>query len=158
MPDTSTETCRPTSPPAASRRITWGLYEGSEDTIEMVNINTGTVQYFGFQCGDGSVFQDKNVRLAFAHAIDRQSIADYVFGGQASITDSFAVESVIGYTEDAVHYDYDPELAQEYLSKSSYSGEPVVWFPTQVPRSPRRACWRFPICSRPLASTARWKW
>ena len=103
-----------------------GLYEGSEDTIEMVNINTGTVQYFGFQCGDGSVFQDKNVRLAFAHAIDRQSFADYVCGGQASIPDSFAVESVIGYTEDAVHYDYDPELAQEYLSKSSYSGEPVV--------------------------------
>lgn len=102
------------------------LYAGSEDRIEMIEINTGTVQYFGFQCGEDSVFNDKNVRLAFAHAVDRQSIADYIFGGMASVADSFAVESVIGYTEDAVHYEYDPELAKEYLDNSSYNGEEIV--------------------------------
>lgn len=102
------------------------LYDGSDDKIELVEINTGTVQYFGFQCGEESVFKDKNVRLAFAHAIDRQSIADYIFGGEASVTDSFATESVIGYTEDAVHYEYDPELAKEYLESSSYNGEAIT--------------------------------
>ena len=101
-------------------------YQGSEDKIELVTINTGTVQYFGFSCRDDSVFKDKNVRLAFAHAIDRQSIADFIFSGQASVTDSFAVESVIGNTPDAVHYEYDPELAKEYLAASSYNGEPIV--------------------------------
>lgn len=103
-----------------------GLYAGSEEKIEMVHINTGTVQYFGFQCGEDSVFHDKNVRLAFAHAVDRQSIADYIFGGEASVCDSFAVESVIGHTEDAVSYAYDPDLAKSYLEQSSYSGEPIV--------------------------------
>lgn len=102
------------------------LYEGSDDKIEMVNINTGTVQYFGFQCAEDSVFNDKNVRLAFAHAIDRQSIADYIFGGEASVTDSFAVESVIGHTEEAASYEYNPELAKEYLEASGYNGEEVV--------------------------------
>ncbi len=103
-----------------------GLYDGSEDQIELVNINTGTVQYFGFQCGENSVFRDKNVRLAFAHAIDRQSIADYVFGGQASVTDSFAVETVIGYSDKTAHYDYDPDTAKAYLADSIYNGEPIV--------------------------------
>ena len=102
------------------------LYDGTSDSIDLVNINTGTVQYFGFQCGEGSVFHDKDVRLAFAHAIDKQSIADYIFGGAASTTASFAVESVIGYSKDAVYYDYDPDLAKEYLDNSSYNGEPVV--------------------------------
>jgi len=103
-----------------------GLYAGSEEKIEMVHINTGTVQYFGLQCGEDSVFHDKNVRLAFAHAIDRQSIADYIFGGEASVCDSFAVESVIGYTEDAAHYEYDPDLAKSYLEQSDYNGEAIV--------------------------------
>lgn len=102
------------------------LYDGSSDTIEMVNVNTGTVQYFGFQCGEDSVFNDKNVRLAFAHAIDRQAIADYIFGGKASVTDSFAVESVIGNSPDAVHYEYDVELAKKYLAESDYKGEEIT--------------------------------
>ena len=102
------------------------LYDGTAGDIDLVSINTGTVQYFGFQCGEGSVFSDKNVRLAFAHAIDRQSIADYIFGGAASTAASFAVESVIGYSEDAVYYEYDPDLAKEYLANSAYQGEPVV--------------------------------
>ena len=102
------------------------LYDGTAGDIDLVGVNTGTVQYFGFQCGEGSVFSDKNVRLAFAHAIDRQSIADYIFGGAASTAASFAVESVIGYSEDAVYYEYDPDLAKEYLANSAYQGEPVV--------------------------------
>ncbi len=102
------------------------LYNGSDDKIEMVKINTGTVQYFGLQCGEDSIFSDKNARLAFTYAIDRQSIADYIFGGEASVPDSFAVESVIGYTKDTVHYDYDPEKAKEYLAKTNYNGEKIV--------------------------------
>lgn len=102
------------------------LYDGTDSTIDLVNINTGTVQYFGFQCSEDSVFNDKNVRLAFAHAVDRQSIADYIFGGKASTTASFAVESVIGHSEDAVYYEYDPELAKQYLENSTYNNEPVV--------------------------------
>lgn len=102
------------------------LYDGTSDAIDLVNIDTGTVQYFGFQCSEDSVFSDKNVRLAFAHAIDRQSVADYIFGGAASTTASFAVESVTGHSEDAVYYEYDPNLAKKYLDESSYNGEPIV--------------------------------
>ena len=103
-----------------------GLYAGTEDKIEMVDINTGTVQYFGFSCKEGSVFADKNVRLAFAHAVDRESIAQYIFGGNASVVDSFATDSVIGHTDEAVHYEYDPDLAKKYLDESNYNGEPIV--------------------------------
>ncbi len=102
------------------------LYSGTENKIELIRIDTGTVQYFGFSCKEGSPFADKNARLAFAYAIDRQSIADYIFMGNASVTDSFAVESVIGYSKDTVHYEYNPELAEKYLAASSYNGEPIV--------------------------------
>lgn len=43
------------------------LYDGTDANIDLVNINTGTVQYFGFQCGEDSVFNDKNVVFEFCY-------------------------------------------------------------------------------------------
>lgn len=102
------------------------LYSGTENKIELINIDTGSIMYIGFQCGEKSPFHDKNVRLAFAHAVNRQAIADYIFSGHAIVPDSFAAKGVIGHTDKAVHYEYNPELAKQYLAKSNYDGREIV--------------------------------
>lgn len=101
------------------------LYEGYEEQIQIEELNTLTTQYIGLSCKDDSPFADKNVRLAFIHALDRESIAQYIFGG-GEVADCFMVQGTLGWSEDIVHYDYDPELAQKYLADSSYDGREIT--------------------------------
>lgn len=100
------------------------LFEGHED-IELISTDLWTVLYMGFQCKEGSVFNDINVRKAFSMAIDRQSIVDYVMG-RGQVTNGFIVSGVLGYDENLPPYEYDPEQAAELLKASGYNGEPIV--------------------------------
>lgn len=102
------------------------LYEGSEDRIDLVDIMTGGTHYIGFQCGEGSVFHDINVRKAVAYAIDRQSIVDYILGAGA-VPRSFMVEDRLGASDAIEEFPYNPELAKEYLAKSDYNGEEITF-------------------------------
>ncbi len=102
------------------------LYAGSESTIELYKMETGTVQYVGLQCAADSVFADRNVRLAFIEAIDRQAIADSIFSGNAVVPDTCIVEGVLGFSADIAHYDYNPADAQALLEASGYDGSEIV--------------------------------
>lgn len=79
--------------------------------------------YIGYQF-ENSVMADKNVRLAFAHAIDREAIAAEILGsGRAA---NFAAgEGCKGFDPDYPLVTYDPELAKELLADSSYNGEEI---------------------------------
>lgn len=100
------------------------LFAGHDD-IELLSNDLTTVLYLGFQCGEGSVFSDINVRKAFSMAIDRQSIVDYILG-RGSVANGYIVKGVYGYDENQPAYEYDPEQAAELLANSSYNGEPIV--------------------------------
>lgn len=101
------------------------LYNGSENTIDMIKMVSGTFLYGGFSFKEGSPFNDYNVRAAFDYAIDRQSIVDNILGG-GKVPNSTIVEGCIGYNPNLQGYKYDPELAKEYLKKSSYDGRKIV--------------------------------
>ena len=99
------------------------LYEGHEDRIDVFSFLSGTYTYAGMSFKEGSPFNDENFRWAFEYGIDRQGLVDNILGGGA-VPNSEALDSCLGYNPDLEPYVYDPELAKEYLEKSSYNGEP----------------------------------
>ncbi len=99
-----------------------------EDAIEGQNIpsevqvfNSTVTQFYGFNHND-PIFKNKFVRLAFNNAIDRSEISKYVLLGDAKpasygiippIFSDYPYESVEGYN-------FDPELAKNYLELAGY--------------------------------------
>jgi peptide/nickel transport system substrate-binding protein len=76
------------------------------------------------------IFQDLQVRQAFAHAIDRQQIVDQVLFGQGRVATA-PIHSQItwAHLEDAPQYEYDPAKAEQLLDAAGYPrGENGVRF------------------------------
>lgn len=63
---------------------------------------------------------DVRVRKAINHAIDRESLAEFVLGGAVRVSDAAVSPGVFGYTPIGV-YEYDPEKAQELLAEAGYA-------------------------------------
>lgn len=103
------------------------MYAGSENKIEIVNVPCSTIDYLQFQCEEGSVFADPDVRRAFSMAIDRQTIIDNIFGGGGYPTGVTSV-STMGYDPDYTceYYEYNPEKAKALLETTGYAGEELV--------------------------------
>ena len=59
-------------------------------------------------------FDNKNARLAVAHALDKQLIVDVRGGGIGTPADGPFSEEVMGHLEDPGFPQHDPELAREY--------------------------------------------
>ncbi|WP_336631876.1 MULTISPECIES: ABC transporter substrate-binding protein [unclassified Microbacterium] len=71
-------------------------------------------------------FDKKEPRQALQYAIDRQRIADQVFGDAGIVTDLFWDEATPGYPADlATHYTYDPDKARKMLADSGAAGAAV---------------------------------
>jgi len=65
-------------------------------------------------------FDDVRVRHAMAHAIDREIIAEVIWGGLAQPAYSDLSPAYLGHTEDVPRYDYDPERAKQLLAEAGY--------------------------------------
>ncbi|WP_026688776.1 oligopeptide ABC transporter substrate-binding protein [Alteribacter aurantiacus] len=104
--------------------------EGDESVV-LEDVEALSYSYIGFKLGqwdgeqvqmDNPKFADKNVRKAFAHAIDRQTIIDSFSEGYGQVIN--APESVISWAypdeADLVDYNYDPELAEQLLEEAGY--------------------------------------
>lgn len=102
------------------------LYSGTEDRIQMVDVQSGMYNYIGFQCAPDKVFHDKNARLAFEYAIDRQSILDNILGGAGKVPNGIINDSCVGFDDSIPPYEYDPDKAKEYLGKSDYDGRKIT--------------------------------
>ena len=81
-----------------------------------------SIQYYGFQ-HQSEIFKNKDVRLAFNHAIDRESIVTYTLQGEGTPAKYGIVPPAIkDYEFDSIKgYTYDPELARKYLEKAGYA-------------------------------------
>ncbi|MCI8538177.1 MAG: ABC transporter substrate-binding protein [Oscillospiraceae bacterium] len=66
--------------------------------------------------------QNKDVRLALAHAVDWEALVDTVYGSSAVLADSIVPPDCLYYKSTGV-YDYDPGLSRELLAGAGY-GEP----------------------------------
>lgn len=63
--------------------------------------------------------QDKNVRLAISHAIDRQSIAKVLRGESSEVIPSPCNPRQFGCVQEVVKYDYNLAKAKDFMAKSS---------------------------------------
>lgn len=65
-------------------------------------------------------FQEREVRQALLHALDRQRIIDDVLGGQALVAHSPLVPGTWAYKDGTPRYDYDPEAAAALLDHTGW--------------------------------------
>lgn len=74
--------------------------------------------FFDFNL-DRPQFQDKRVRAAFAHAIDRQALADKVWFGLAKLaTGPIPSAQAANYTSETTQYPFDPKKAEQLLDEA----------------------------------------
>ncbi|TQJ04383.1 peptide/nickel transport system substrate-binding protein [Amycolatopsis cihanbeyliensis] len=93
------------------------------------------ILYLGITQKNNPALQDLKVRQALAHAIDRETLVSSVLPEGAQPANLFYPETVDGYAQDAVNYEYDPAKAKQLLAESGHENANVeLWWPTQVTR------------------------
>ena len=65
-------------------------------------------------------FQDRRIRQAIAHAIDRQEILKGVLMGLGEVATGPYVPHTWPYTSDVIQYQYDPKKARELLEEAGW--------------------------------------
>jgi len=83
--------------------------------------------------------QNINVRLAIAHAIDKQAIIDAIYPGDAEPAGQFQPPSLWGYNAGIVDYPYDPAAAADFLQAAIAEGveipDPAIFYVMPVSRA-----------------------
>lgn len=102
--------------------------EGGRDAENFTALGFASpVSYIFYYANQGICGEDINLRMAIAHAIDKSVIVQGAFNGLADVpTFNGAPDGLSDLTPTSASEDYfayDPELAAEYLAKSSYNGE-----------------------------------
>ena len=87
--------------------------------LDIYTGESGNVYYVGLN-QSFEPFQDVRVRQAINYAIDREFIMEVCEEGYASLANSIANKGMLGYTEDAKYYEYDPDKAIELLKEAGY--------------------------------------
>ena len=70
--------------------------------------------------GGGEPLADVRVRRALNHAVDRESIIEFVLAGRGTMISSLLTPGFLGFNEDVEPYAYDPELAKELLAEAGF--------------------------------------
>lgn len=94
------------------------MIEGN-DNFEFTPYDVDSLNYLQFKCGSGDSFEDINMRKAVMHAINFEAFLNFYGGG--SVLQCAATPGNDGYVE-LGGYEYNPELAKEYLAKTNYDG------------------------------------
>jgi peptide/nickel transport system substrate-binding protein len=88
------------------------------------NLLTKSIPHLGAQLiilnTESGPLQDVNVRKALEHAINKQSIVDNLFGGEALVLTSSTLPTSSYYNADIKSNDYDPEKAKQLLDAAGY--------------------------------------
>lgn len=72
------------------------------------------------------VLQDVRIRQAINYAVDKESIAEALFGGYAVVAQGQVLNSShFGFNPDVQAYPYDPEMAKQLLAEAGYNGEAI---------------------------------
>lgn len=79
-------------------------------------------------------FDNKLVRQAVNHAIDKQAIVDAFYLGRAEVAVNPMPPSISGYNDAIKDYEYDPEKAKALLAEAGYDGTPIELWAMPVPR------------------------
>ncbi len=82
---------------------------------------------------NGGVMDDKNVRLAMCHAVDKDAIIKRLLRGYGTRIDTLEAPEYEAY-DPSIKVAHDPKLAVELLAKSGYSKDKPVKFTIQTTR------------------------
>ncbi|MGN1136679.1 MAG: ABC transporter substrate-binding protein [Oscillospiraceae bacterium] len=106
----------------SSRMSADGFNELSEDPAfgTAINDEPSMTSYIGFNMTK-TPFDDNNVRLAVAYAVDNSTIADNVFRGTMLPAESLFAKSKPYCTAKIAAYEYSPEKAEELLEKAGWT-------------------------------------
>ena len=76
---------------------------------------------------DEGITADPNVRLALNLAIDKDAIAEQVYGGYA-IPDACQIlsPSILGFNEDLAPFPYDPDQAKQLIEDAGVAGQSIT--------------------------------
>lgn len=105
----------------AANRVEFDLLpmvEGDDD-FNFYTFDMDSLNYLQFKCGPGDAFEDINFRKAVMHAINFEAFLNFYGGG--SVLPCAATPGNDGFV-DLGGYEYNPELAKQYLAESNYDG------------------------------------
>ena len=92
--------------------------------LDLVEVDTISLQYYAWNMGRQGPWQDANFRKAVAHSIDWDSVIIGWKNGFAQRATSFWSHAQYGYAPQK-GYDYSVDTAKELLAKSTYKGEDI---------------------------------
>ena len=76
--------------------------------------------------GEGSVLEDVRLRQAINYAVDKQGIADAIYGGFAiPANGQVLTPGHFGYNPNVEAYPYDPDMARQLIEESGYDGAEI---------------------------------
>lgn len=75
--------------------------------------------YIGYN-QENPLFEDKKIRQALTHALDRQTMIDAVVNGNGKVANHPGLPFSWAYNEDVPTFDYDPEKAKEILAEEGW--------------------------------------
>ncbi|MDW0110712.1 peptide-binding protein [Sporosarcina aquimarina] len=76
-------------------------------------------EYIGYNLRN-ELFQDKKVRQALTHAIDKESIVTAILDGAGTVADGPGSPANWAFNPDMPKFDYDPELAKKMLKEAGW--------------------------------------
>lgn len=91
----------------------------SNDKLQVIERPSMNVGYLGFTV-NRPPFDNKLVRQALNHAIDKKAIIDAFYGGQAEAAVNPMPSSIEGYNDAVEAYPYDLEKAKELLAEAGF--------------------------------------
>ena len=100
-------------------------YVQSNPDLEMIFQKTGTLLFFAFDISEGKG-ANKDLRLAMAHALNTEEVVQVCTNGYADAAHAQWGRYTAGYYEDLEKYEYNLDLAKEYLAKSGIDTLDVI--------------------------------
>ena len=94
--------------------------------VEVIEYTSDVMYYMQFDCAEDSIFSDPNARKAVAYALDVNTVLGLVGGGEKM--NCMFLPSLLGYDESIEGYEYNPDLAREYLAQTDYNGEKLTLY------------------------------
>jgi peptide/nickel transport system substrate-binding protein len=92
----------------------------ADPNLQIILRPTNTTGYLAFNY-KVKEFQDKRVRQAIAHAINKQGIVNALYGGTGLVATQFQPPPLWGHNRDLKDYPYSPDRARALLKEAGFA-------------------------------------
>lgn len=96
------------------------LKRAKDEKLDIVYARYNGTNALHFDRDSNPLFKDKRVRLAIAHAINREAMASSILDGVCEPSTQYFTPATFGYDPDIKPITYDPELAKKLLAETDF--------------------------------------